>query len=108
MFPGKQASLTPLWARLAIVDINKDGWKDIYVTNDFYGSDLLYINNKDGTFTNQLKTYFKHSSQNAMGNDVADINNDGLADIICSGHGSGRHYRKKKTWAKTIILFIKI
>jgi len=51
---------------VAIADINKDGWKDIYVTNDFYGSDLLYINNKNGTFTERAKEYFKHTSQNAM------------------------------------------
>ncbi|HEU4574594.1 MAG TPA: VCBS repeat-containing protein, partial [Chitinophagaceae bacterium] len=59
---------------VAVADINKDGWKDVYVTNDFYGSDLLYINNKNGTFTEEAKKYFKHTSQNAMGNDVADIN----------------------------------
>ncbi len=41
---------------VAAVDINKDGWKDIYVTNDFYGSDLLYVNNKNGTFTERAKS----------------------------------------------------
>ncbi len=81
---------------LAVADINKDGWKDIYVTNDFYSSDLLYINNKDGTFTNKANKYFKHTSQNAMGNDVADINNDGLADIISVDMNPADNYRKKK------------
>ncbi len=79
-----------------IVDINKDGWKDIYVTNDFYGSDLLYINNHDGTFHEKLKTVFKHTSQNAMGNDIADINNDGLADIIAVDMNPEDNFRKKK------------
>ena len=81
---------------VAIADINKDGWKDIYVTNDFYGSDLFYINNHDGTFTEKLKTILKHTSQNAMGNDIADINNDGLADIIAVDMNPEDNYRKKK------------
>ncbi len=81
---------------IAIADINRDGWKDIYVTNDFYGSDLLYINNKNGTFSNKAKEYFKHTSQNAMGNDIADINNDGLADIITVDMNPEDNYRKKK------------
>ncbi len=65
-----------------ITDINRDGWKDILVTNDFISEDILYINNRDGTFTNKANTYFKHTSLSAMGNDVADINNDGLMDIV--------------------------
>ena len=81
---------------IAIADINKDGWKDIYVTNDFYGSDLLYINNKNGTFTNKVKEYFKHTSQNAMGNDIADINNDGLADVVAVDMNPEDNFRKKK------------
>lgn len=81
---------------VAIADLNKDGWKDIYVTNDFYSDDLLYINNKNGTFTNELNTYFKHTSQNAMGNDISDINNDGLADIIAVDMNPEDNYRKKK------------
>ena len=81
---------------VGIADINKDGWKDIYVTNDFYGSDLLYINNHNGTFTEKLKSIFKHTSQNAMGNDIADINNDGLADIISVDMNPEDNFRKKK------------
>lgn len=81
---------------MAIVDINRDGWKDIYVTNDFYTNDLLYINNHNGTFTNKAKTYFKHTSQNAMGNDIADINNDGLADVLAVDMNPEDNFRKKK------------
>lgn len=81
---------------VSIADINGDGWKDIYVTNDFLGSDLLYINNRDGTFTNKAGEYFKHTSQNAMGNTIADINNDGLADILTVDMNPPDNYRKKK------------
>jgi hypothetical protein len=81
---------------VAIADINNDGWKDIYVTNDFYGSDLMYINNHNGTFTEKLKGILKHTSQNAMGNDIADINNDGLLDIISVDMDPEDNYRKKK------------
>jgi len=55
---------------VSIVDINRDGWKDIYVTNDFLTNNILYINNHDGTFTDESKEYFKHTSLNAMGQDV--------------------------------------
>lgn len=78
-----------------ITDINQDGWKDIYITNDFLTNDLLYINNKNGTFSEQAKEYFKHTSYSAMGNDVADINNDGLMDIIALDMMPATNYRKK-------------
>ena len=81
---------------IAIVDINNDGWKDVYVTNDFYGSDHLYINNQNGTFTDKIKKYFKHTSQNAMGNDIADINNDGLPDVVALDMYPEDNYRKQK------------
>ncbi len=81
---------------VSIVDINRDGWKDIYVSNDFLSSDVLYINNRDGTFTNKIGQYFKHTSQNAMGNDIADINNDGLADVLTVDMNPADNFRKKK------------
>ncbi|TKK69341.1 RNA-binding protein [Ilyomonas limi] len=81
---------------VAVVDINKDGWKDIYVTNDFFSSDHLYINNKNGTFTDEVRDYFKHTARNAMGNAVADINNDGLEDVLTVDMNPEDNYRKKK------------
>ncbi|MFN3783300.1 MAG: VCBS repeat-containing protein [Spirosomataceae bacterium] len=78
-----------------ICDINRDGWKDIYITNDFAADDLLYINNQDGTFRNDAAKYFKHTSNSAMGNDVVDINNDGLADIIALDMSPRDNQRKK-------------
>jgi enediyne biosynthesis protein E4 len=67
---------------LAICDLNDDGWEDVLVSNDFLPNDQLYINNHDGTFTESAKTYFKHHSRFSMGNDVADVNNDGKMDVL--------------------------
>lgn len=67
---------------LAIADLNQDGWSDIYVTNDYNEPDYLYINNHDGTFTEQSKKYFRHMSHFSMGVDIADFNNDGLPDVL--------------------------
>lgn len=79
----------------AVTDINKDGWKDIYVTNDFISSNVLYINNKNGTFTDKSTHYFKHTAANAMGSDVTDINNDGLLDVVELDMNPEDNYRKK-------------
>ena len=78
-----------------IVDINNDGWKDIYVSNDYLSNNILYINNKNGTFTDKAYEWLKHTSKNAMGNDIADINNDGLADIIETDMSPADQYRLK-------------
>lgn len=78
-----------------ICDINQDGWKDIYVTNDFLSNNILYINNGDGTFTNHINDYFKHTAYNAMGSDIIDINNDGLSDVIELDMNPEDNYRKK-------------
>jgi hypothetical protein len=80
---------------VSIADFNRDGWKDIYVSNDYLSSDLLWINNKNGTFSNQLDVYFKHSSANAMGIDVIDMDNDGLSDVITLDMNPEDNYRKK-------------
>jgi hypothetical protein len=82
-----------------ICDINNDGWKDIYVSDDFISSNILYINNHDGTFTNRVKEYFKHTSFNAMGQDVVDINNDGLPDVVELDMNPPDNYRKKMMMA---------
>jgi hypothetical protein len=78
-----------------VTDINKDGWKDIFVSNDFLLPDLLWINNHDGTFTDQLGVYFKHITANAMGCDMGDINNDGLMDIVELDMSPEDNFRKK-------------
>jgi hypothetical protein len=80
---------------VSIADINKDGWKDFFVTNDFVSDDILYINNHDGTFTDKASSYFKHTSANGMGQDIIDINNDGLSDLVELDMSPEDNYRKK-------------
>ena len=63
---------------VAVSDINNDGWPDIYVSNDYTEQDYLYINNKNGAFSQRELYAFKHMSQFSMGCEVADLNNDGL------------------------------
>ena len=69
---------------LAVIasDINQDGWLDILVTNDYIEPDYVYINQQDGTFSDQMEDYFEHISHFSMGADIADINNDGLVDVF--------------------------
>jgi enediyne biosynthesis protein E4 len=67
---------------VAIADINLDGWPDIYVSNDYIEQDYMYLNNGDGTFTDKLDGAVGHLSYFSMGNEVVDINNDGLPDIL--------------------------
>jgi len=61
-------------------DLNNDGWTDLYVSHDFYAPDQLYINNKDGSFSNITNKALRHMSYYSMGVDAVDINNDGFLD----------------------------
>lgn len=67
---------------VCVSDINLDGWPDIYVGNDFHENDYLYINQKNGTYKDELNECITHTSQFSMGVDVADINNDAFPEII--------------------------
>ncbi len=67
---------------IAVADINKDGFQDLYVTNDYNEPDYLYINNGDKTFTDKSQSTLRYLSQFSMGVDIADFNNDGLPDIM--------------------------
>ncbi|WP_439558059.1 VCBS repeat-containing protein, partial [Dyadobacter sp.] len=67
---------------IGVADINQDGWQDMYISNDYSVPDFLYINNKNGTFTDVLDESIGHTSHSSMGSDIADFNNDGLPDIF--------------------------
>ncbi|MEJ7685129.1 MAG: CRTAC1 family protein [Segetibacter sp.] len=67
---------------VSVCDLNNDNWPDIYVSNDFLTNDLVWINNCNGTFTNMADKMLRHTTYNAMGNDIADFNNDGMEDIV--------------------------
>ena len=67
---------------VTVGDVNSDGWQDIYVSNDFFERDYLYINNKNGTFTETLESQMHSISNASMGADMGDINNDGHPDIF--------------------------
>lgn len=80
---------------VVITDVNKDNWPDIYVANDYIANDLLWLNNKDGTFSNIISTSLKHQSYNSMGVDAADINNDCLPDLAILDMLPENNERKK-------------
>jgi len=75
---------SPLGYGLAIrvADINNDGWSDIYIGNDFHENDYIYLNNKNGSFTESSKSLVNHTTRFTMGVDMADMNNDGRLDIF--------------------------
>lgn len=65
-----------------ISDVNNDGWLDMYVGNDYSPPDYLYMNNGDGTFTDEMRLRMRHTSNASMGIDIADLNNDGWLDVV--------------------------
>ena len=86
---------------LVITDVNNDNWPDIYVANDYIGNDLLWLNNKNGGFTNIIASATRHQSYNSMGVDAGDINNDLLPDIAVLDMLPETNERKKMMSAAT-------
>ena len=91
---GFGLSITPL-------DVNKDQWVDLFITNDYLTNDLLYVNQKDGTFKNEIDKRLLHQSKFSMGSDAGDFNNDGHTDIISLDMLGESHERRKTTIAKS-------
>ena len=82
---------------ISVSDLNRDGWPDLYVSNDFFERDYLYINQKDGTFSESLPDLMQGISLSSMGGDMADLNNDGYPEIFTSDmlpHKMNRRHSK--------------
>ena len=94
---GIYGSLIGFGLGITIGDVNDDNWPDIYISNDFYERDYLYINQQNGTFKESLEEQMPHISLSSMGADIADINNDGELDIFVTDMLPGDDYRLKTT-----------
>jgi hypothetical protein len=84
---------------VTVSDFNNDGWPDIYVADDFVSNDNLWLNNKNGTFTNCINKALRHQSYSSMGVDAADLNNDGLSDIVTLDMLPEYNERKKTSYS---------
>lgn len=94
---GIYGSLIGFGLGITIGDVNNDNWPDIYISNDFYERDYLYINQKNGTFKEDIENEMPHISLSSMGADIADINNDGYLDIFVTDMLPGDDRRLKTT-----------
>lgn len=94
---GIYGSLISFGLGVTVGDVNGDHYPDIYVSNDFFERDYLYINQKDGSFKDQLEDWTQHISHSSMGADMADINNDGFPDIFTTDMLPDDDYRLKTT-----------
>ena len=94
---GIHTSLLSFGLGVSVADINGDGYPDIYVGNDFLERDYLYINQKNGTFKDELEDWAQHISMSSMGTDIADMNNDGYPDIYTTDMFPQDDYRLKTT-----------
>ena len=94
---GIHGGLISFGLGVSVTDINGDGWPDVFVSNDSYERDYLYINQKNGTFKDEMESWFQHTSFSSMGADVGDINNDGFPDLFTTDMLPLNDYRLKTT-----------
>ena len=94
---GIHGSLMSFGLGVTVGEVNGDNYPDIYVSNDFFERDYLYINQKNGTFKDELETRLKHNSYASMGADFGDINNDGYPEIFTTDMLPADDYRLKTT-----------
>jgi enediyne biosynthesis protein E4 len=94
---GIHGGLISFGLGVSVSDINGDGWPDVFVSNDSYERDYLYINQKNGTFKDEMEQWFQHTSFSSMGADIADINNDGYPDLFTTDMLPVNDYRLKTT-----------
>tara|TARA_R110002050_G_scaffold104052_6_gene213343 strand:- start:49472 stop:52855 length:3384 start_codon:yes stop_codon:yes gene_type:complete len=102
---GIYGSIIGFGLGVMVSDLDQDGWEDIYVCNDFFERDYIYMNNQDGTFREQLTNQTRSISMASMGVDIADANNDGLPDIFVTEMLPKEEARLKtsmtfETWSK--------
>ncbi len=88
---------------IGVFDFNKDGYPDIYISNDFITNDVFYVNNRDGTFTNRVHDLTKHQSFASMGSDVSDFNDDGYVDLFTLDMLPTTNYKIKQMYIGTNI-----
>jgi hypothetical protein len=92
---GIHGSLISFGLGVSVGDINGDGYPDVFVSNDSYERDYLYINQRDGTFKDEMEDWLGHTSFSSMGADIADINNDGYPEIFTTDMLPEDDYRLK-------------
>lgn len=96
---GIHGTLLSFGMGVSVGDINNDGYPDVYVANDSYERDYLYINQKNGKFKDMLEEKMQHTSFSSMGADIADVNNDGYSDIFTTDMLPLSDFRIKTTGA---------
>ena len=92
---GIHGSLISMGLGVTVGDVNGDGYPDVYVSNDFFEKDYLYINQRNGSFVDELEQRIQHTSLSSMGADMQDINNDGFPDIFTTDMLPDADYRLK-------------